>query len=375
MNILVHSIYFPPEVGGLETHAYTLARSQIKMGHSVRVVTSRSGDFPKRETMDGIEIERVPCPNKKIFGWAYTTYAAKPAMRRNSNWADICHVHTFPSIIPGNIARKKGVPLVATIHTSHFLRLAAKGGFWRFYLRRLLKKPDMLLTPSEEIRDVCLDLVPEATCYAMVNAADTDRFKKTDPGIQRPSPNAKMLVVPRRLFHKNGVEYAVRALPHVREKHDAHLYLIGDGPERPKLERIVEELDIEPYVHFQGAQPNEKMPGFLNSADLIVIPSLMEATSVAALEAMACELPIVASDVGGLPEIISNETGRLVPPRQPKALASTIVNLLEMDESKRLEMGVKARRRVVENWSVDKLAEQVIDYYREAREIFERNLR
>ncbi len=370
MNILVHSIYFPPEVGGLETHAYTLARSQIKMGHAVRVITSRSGDFPKREVMDGIEVERVPCPNKKLFGWAYTSYVAKPAMRRNADWADICHVHTFPSIVPGNSARKKGVPLVATIHTSHFLRLAAKGGFWLKYLRRLLKKPDLLLTPSEEIRDVCLDLVPDAVCYAMVNAADTNRFKKTEPSIERPSPSAKMLVVPRRLFEKNGVEYAVRALPFVREKHDAHLYLIGDGPERPKLEKIVDELDIGQYVHFRGAQPNERMPGFLNSADVIVIPSLMEATSVAGLEAMACELPIVASDVGGLPEIVSNETGRLIPPRRPEELANAIIEVLQLPDTERRIMGEKARHKVVENWSVDKLAEQVIEYYFEAMEIF-----
>jgi len=374
VNILVHSIYFPPEVGGLETHAYTLARSQLKMGHDVRVVTSRSGDFPKQEVMEGISVERVSCPNKKLFGWAWTTYSAKPAMRRNADWADICHVHTFPSIIPGYTARKKGVPLVATIHTSHFLRLAAKGGFWRNYLRKLLSKPDLLLTPSEEIRDVCLDLVPDAVCYAMVNAADTDRFSRTEPSIDRPAPNAKMLIVPRRLFEKNGVEYAVRALPFVRERHDAHLYLIGDGPERPKLEKITAELNIVPYVHFQGAQPNDKMPGFLNSADVIVIPSLMEATSVAGLEAMACELPIVASNVGGLPEIISEETGRLVPPRQPEALAEAISEVLELDETQRREMGAKARRKVVDNWSVDKLAEQVVEYYAEAKKLYEEKM-
>jgi glycosyltransferase involved in cell wall biosynthesis len=370
VNILVHSIYFPPEVGGLETHAYTLARSQVKMGHEVRVVTSRSGDFQKRENMEGIEVERVFCPNKKITGWAITSYAAKPVMRRNAPWADICHVHTFPSIIPGEVAHKRGVPLVATIHTSHFLRLAAKGGFWRNYLRSLISKPDILLTPSEEIRDVCLSLVPKARCYAMVNAADTDRFKRTEPSIPQPSESAKMLVVPRRLFEKNGVEYAVRALPFVRRRHNAHLYLIGDGPERAKLERIAEELQIIPYVHFEGAKPNDKMPGFLNSADVIVIPSLMEATSVAGLEAMACELPIVASNVGGLPEIISSETGRLVPPRQPEALAEAISAILELDEAERNEMGAKARKKVVENWSVDRLAEQVLEYYAEAAEIF-----
>jgi len=368
LNILVHSIYFPPEVGGLETHAYTLARAQIKLGHSVHVVTSRSGNFSRRENMEGIEVERIFCPNKRLSGWITTTYAAKPAMRRMSEWADICHVHTFPSIIPGNSARKRGVPLIATIHTSHFLRLVAKGGFWRKYLRSLLLKPDVLLTPSEEIRDVCLDLAPEAICYAMVNAADTDRFKPVEPTIPRHEPDATMLVVPRRLFEKNGVEFAVRALPKIRESRNAHLYLIGDGPERANLEALVDKIGIAEYVHFVGAQPNDRMPGLLCSADVIVIPSLMEATSVAGLEAMACERPIVATHVGGLPEIISHETGRLVPPRDPNSLAAAISEVLTLPENEIKAMGAKARAKVIGNWSVDSLAKQVLNYYDEARE-------
>ena len=369
MNVLVHSIYFPPEVGGLETHAYTLARAQVKLGHSVYVVTSRSGNFPRHETMDGISVERRFCPNKKLTGWVITTYAGRSAMRRKAAWADICHVHTFPSIIPGNVARKRGVPLVATIHTSHFLRLAKKP-FWRKILRNLLSKPDLLLTPSQEIRSVCLELLPNLKIYSMVNAADTDRFNLTEPAIARPSSDAKMLVVPRRLFEKNGVEFAVRALPLVRAQHNAHLYLVGDGPMRDMLEKLAKELGVTEFVHFVGAQPNEKMPGFLSSADIIVIPSLMEATSVAGLEAMACERPIVASDVGGLPEIVSSETGKLVPPANPGALAMAVQELLDAPEEIRREMGHKARTRVVQNWSVESLAKNVIEHYHEAMDVF-----
>ncbi len=369
LNILVHSIYFPPEVGGLETHVRTLARAQIDLGHSVRVITSRSGNFPKSETMDGIEVEREFCPNKKLLGWVVTTLAGMKPMRRWASWADICHVHTFPSIIAGNSARKRGVPLVATIHTSHFLRLAKKP-FWRKVLAHLLSKPDLLLTPSAEIRDVCLELYPAARIHAMVNAADTDRFRSVKCAIDKPSPSARMIVIPRRLFEKNGVEFAIRALPLLREKHDAHIYIVGDGPLRKDFENLASELGIREFVHFEGARPNIEMPSYLSSAEVVVIPSLMEATSVAGLEAMSCERAIVASDVGGLPEIVSNDTGRLVPPQDPGALARAVSELLELPEESRRRMGKIARDRVVENWSVENLARQVLEYYNEATDIF-----
>ena len=369
LNILVHSIYFPPEVGGLETHVRTLARAQVELGHSVKVITSRSGNFPKSETMDGIEVERKFCPNKKLLGWVATTLAGMGPMRRWASWADICHVHTFPSIIAGNSARKRGVPLVATIHTSHFLRLAKKP-FWRKLLAHLLSKPDLLLTPSTEIRDVCLELYPAARVHAMVNAADTDRFRRVKPAIEKPSPTARMIVIPRRLFEKNGVEFAIRALPILRKKHDAHIYLVGDGPLKGDFQELASELGIRGFVHFEGAKPNSEMPSYLCSAEVVVIPSLMEATSVAGLEAMACERAIVASDVGGLPEIVSNDTGRLVPPRDPNALARAISEILELPEESRRRMGEIARDRVVENWSVENLAHRVLEYYKEAKDIF-----
>lgn len=370
MNILVHSIYFPPEVGGLETHAYTLAKAQQKKGHSVHVVTSRAGDYPKKEIMDGINVDRRFCPNKKFTGWVITTLAGMAPMRKMSAWADICHVHTFPSIIPAIALRDRGVPMVATIHTSHFLRLAKKK-FWRKVLRYLLSQPDLILTPSIEIKEVCQDIYPYTPAYAMVNAADTDLFKLTSPAIEKPSPTARMIVVPRRLFEKNGVEYAIRALPTVRKKHNAHLYLVGDGPLRSNLEKLAGKLGIEEYVHFLGAQSHDKMPAILSSAEVIVIPSLMEATSVAGLEAMACERPIVASEVGGLPEIVeNNKTGLLVPPVSPDSLGIAISKILSLPNEQRRIMGKIARNRVVKNWSVDALADQVLGYYQKATSIF-----
>ena len=366
MRILMHSIYFPPEVGGLETHVATLCKALMKRGHDVTVVTSHSiKSAPKFEVYDGIKVHRVFCPKKSTLGWTVTSIAAIPKVYSLSKDIDILHAHTFPSIVPcAPPAKIRKIPFVATIHTSHFLRLAKKA-FWRKVLKFLLKKPDIILAPSKEIKDVCVDIAPNIKAYSLINAVDIERFKPTKPVIDRIN-NEKIIIVPRRLFEKNGVEYAIRALPLVREKVSAHLYLIGDGPLREKLIRLANELGITDFVHFLGAKPNKEMPGYLSSADVVVIPSLIEATSVAALEAMACERVVVASNVGGLPEIVTEKTGKLAQPGDPADLAEKIIEVLLMPDELKANLGRNAREMVVKNWSTDSLAEQVEKIYLEA---------
>ena len=112
---------------------------------------------------------------------------------------------------------------------------------------------------------------------------------------------------------------------------------------------------------FLGARGHDEMPGLLSSAELAVFPSLMEATSVAALESMACELPVAASDVGGLPEIVDGEVGALFEAGNPTALASTVSSLLERDDLRAL--GTAARARVVERWSNARLVDRHLEVY------------
>jgi glycosyltransferase involved in cell wall biosynthesis len=103
------------------------------------------------------------------------------------------------------------------------------------------------------------------------------------------------------------------------------------------------------------------MPGLLASADVAVIPSLMEATSVAALEAMSCGVPVAASRVGGLPEIIDEEVGTLFEPADPASLAARVTALLERPD--REAAGLRGRARVVERWSLVRLARRHVVIY------------
>jgi len=378
VRILQQCIYFPPEVGGLESHAFYLCRELVRMGHHVTMVTSLSQPgLRARDCIDGVEIVRKWFPRRRSpAGWAAHTLATVPHYMRLARHADLLHAQTFASAIPAMRAKRKyGHPLVITLHTSHFLKLARKPA-WRPVLRRIVKSADWLLAASGEIRDVALDLYPHPRAEALTNGVDTDMFlprtgtaQKTDgAGDAGPdrmdraaSRERPRVIVPRRLFEKNGVEYFIRALPLIRRELDIDAVLVGDGPEREKLERLAGELNVRDMVTFMGSRPNHEMPALLANADVAVLPSLMEATSVAALEAMSCAVPVAASRVGGLPEIVDDTVGALFEPADPQSLADTLVGLLRRED--RAEAGRRARERVVQSWSVARLARRHEEIY------------
>jgi glycosyltransferase involved in cell wall biosynthesis len=136
---------------------------------------------------------------------------------------------------------------------------------------------------------------------------------------------------------------------------------VGYGPEREKSERLAAELGVADAVRFMGARPNAEMPGLLSSAEVAVFPSLMEATSVAALEAMSTQVPVAASNVGGLPEIVDETVGTLFEPADPADLARKLAALLQRADLR--EAGVRARQRVVTSWSNERLARRHIEIY------------
>ncbi len=358
----MHAVYFPPEVGGLESHVYYLCRALAGQGHRVDVVTSRSRPgLSAHEVMEGVRVWRTWMPARNTPGWAAHAFASLPRFRELARRADVIHAQDIAAVIPGILGRRAGrAPLVTTYHTSHFLR-RADSPFWRPVFRRFLEAADYNLAASEEIAHVAEAIAPGVRVEPLTNGVETSIFQRVGPLLPPPPPGRRRLIVPRRLFAKNGVEYFVRALPLVAEGADVEAVIVGDGPERETLEALAGELGVLERIRFLGARPNAEMPGLLSSAELAVFPSLMEATSVAALESMACELPVAASRVGGLPEIVDSQVGALFEPADPGSLAEVVVGLL--GRSDLATLGAEARRRVVARWSNARLAARHLEIY------------
>ena len=203
------------------------------------------------------------------------------------------------------------------------------------------------------------------------NGVDTELFRPVEPArlgsgagregeAGRPAP--RRIVVPRRLYEKNGVEYLVRAVPRMaRTLAGLQVVVVGDGPERARLKALARELGVGERMRFLGARAHDEMPGLLCSGEVAVFPSLMEATSVAALECMACGVPVAASRVGGLPEIVDESVGALFEPADPEGLADAVLALLTEGDLE--AMGRRARARVVSRWSNERLAERHLEIY------------
>ena len=360
MKIVMHCLYFPPEIGGLESHVFHLCKGLVEAGCDVSIVTSCSQEgLLAEEEIEGIRVFRTWLPQRSAFGWTAHAIGSMPSLIQLSADADVVHGQSFQSVLPAYAARRiNEIPMVTSWHTSHFLKKADEL-LWKPIFREFLRSSQHNFTASIEIADVAKSLAPDAMIEAIPNGVDTQIFQ--------PSANMKIgakattLIVPRRLYEKNGVEFFIRAMPLIAEAIDVRALIVGDGPEKSRLEELALSLGMQSKIEFLGKREHSEIPKLLNSADIAIFPSLMEATSVAALEAMACGIPVVASDVGGLPELVDNDVGGLFRPRDSRSLAETVLSLISRNDFH--ELGSRARQRVVEKWSNQHLVNRHLDTY------------
>jgi glycosyltransferase involved in cell wall biosynthesis len=151
----------------------------------------------------------------------------------------------------------------------------------------------------------------------------------------------------------------------VLSRHAVELNIIGSGPRLDEYAGLARTLQIMDQVHFLGHVEHGKLPAHYAKADLLVLPSRMESFGLVLVEAMACGLPVVATRVGGIPEVVEDGvTGLLVPPNDPEALAEGINSLLE-DPDRMKAMGARGRERAKEHFTWDTVAKRLVSLYTE----------
>jgi glycosyltransferase involved in cell wall biosynthesis len=168
------------------------------------------------------------------------------------------------------------------------------------------------------------------------------------------------------LTRQKGLEYLLRAMPLVLEEvPSCVLNIVGDGPGRNYYKRLVNELDLKRSVLFFGMVPHRETVNFYRKAWVYCLPSIVEPAANTLLEAMSCGRPVVATEGGGNREIIGDgDTGFLVSPKNPEALAESLIKILT-DKELRRKMGKKARKRAEEEFNLKKLIDKIEEAYRE----------
>lgn len=359
MNILMISMDFPPTVGGISAHVYELSNTLTKAGHNVTVLARELKEGKTYPPLTRIRLHTIKLRLINPLYGLQITHRIKKLLPEVK--PDIIHIHGMGPLEWYNIT---SVPLVYTNHTSGYLKRIKKGGIRRIIqLKRLFKKPDLFLAPSRELLESPFPIA--APKVFISNGIDADKYKfneeqrhnlRKELGIKDHQPLA---ILTRRLAEKNGVAFLARATKYIKNQ-DVRLLFIGDGPERSIIE---DELSrhFEGRYHMLGSMTHDVIIPYYSAADFSILPSLMEATSISGLEAMASSLPLLGTKVGGIPELIEEEgNGLLCKPADEKDLAKKIDVLLSKDLKK---LGARSRVLVEEKFDWQQIAQQTITAY------------
>lgn len=376
MKILTASPDYLPNVGGVAAHVHQLTQALARAGHEVAVVKSDWGRGPDEVKAVGpVEAHYIYCGTPRIPKLSVWLRARKAArymrgLHRERRF-DVLHWHHFYMGCLETRSCCKDIPRVFTNHSSMFL-----DAYYARELRKLrfyLGHADWIIAPSHELVEASHFLLGPERCSYIPNAVDPEQFSPAlaSAEVRRRfgiPENAPLVVTARRLVPKCGVIYLAQAAERIlSEAPQTRILIVGDGPERPGVEAEIDKPACRGKVVLAGSLPNTEMPAILASSDVAALPSLLEATSIFGLEAMACECAIVGTRVGGIPEIVDEgRTGLLIPPREPAAMAEAVVSLVR--DPGRLEAFKKAgRQRVLDHFTWDRVAEQTAEVYERAR--------
>ncbi|MFA0833707.1 MAG: glycosyltransferase family 4 protein [Methanobacterium formicicum] len=281
---------------------------------------------------------------------------------------DVIHVQwPIPNGL-GALFLKKiyGIPYITTIHGEEVH--LSKRYHMLFALRWLVTNSSKTITNSTATRKSCLEAGLDGEKIEVIPfGVDTDFFRPLDV---YKDENIFQILSVGYLIERKGFEYLIRAMPHVLKEHEnARLKIVGSGPLESKLKSLIYELDLGDQVEIVKNVSDEKLLMMYNSADLFVLPSIVdsqgntEGLGVVLLEAMACGVPVIGSDVGGISDIIKNkETGLLIPEKNSYEISQVISKLITNRDlrEKILDNGLNS---VKKKFSWGKIAEYYILIY------------
>src|SRR5215210_7940631 len=367
LRIICPTYWYPQHASDTQaTYVHDINRHLARRGHRVTVVTPGNSSMPARESFDGVEVVRFPMelPVDLTYGRVAQTrvnlmgkvarvavmahyleaqFRATLAVGREQP-ADVIHAHwaipTGPAAV--SAARRLGLPSVITMHGGDVYVNPEQGYDFptRWYvrpaLRWTLRKADALTAITEDCRQHALRAgAPDGSMFLVFNGTDLRRFSPTPAGTAvNPRFGPTMIFACRQLFPRKGIRFLIEAAAQLKPRFpDLKVVVAGDGFERPELARLAADLGIAQDVTFLGWVPNTDLPPYYRAAAVSVIPSLEEGFGIPAAEAMGCEVAVVASDAGGLPEVVEDGvTGLVVPRGDSKALAKAIASLLANPE-------------------------------------------
>ena len=376
--IVTHT--FLPHVGGIEKVVYEQSKRLLQRNYVPTVVTNRI-DTPKNYVVDGINVECYESLNTGFrLGIPYSipTVTSLETFLKAVKSSEIVHAHGHPyltSLIAAKLARRYSKPFVLTQHNTFIEYDSIFDSIEKLndltVGRETLKKADKIITVSNATKNYVLSLGAEPEKISVLhNGVDLQHFrplvgKREEIRRKLGIPQSSIVVLTvRRLVYKNGIDTLIESANIAVKKNPKIVFLvIGKGPDQNSVQARINQFAIESNFRLAGFVKDDDLPSFYNAADFFALPSKSgEGLPLVALEAMACALPVIATNVGGMSEILMNDFGKLVPPDQPDLFAKAILEYAALD----LTLRKKELRAVMEEkYSWEKNVESLVQIYEE----------
>jgi len=379
----VYKDYFPV-LGGIENHIRLLAEAQVRQGMDVTVLVTSLTPRTEVEERAGVRVIKAArlahvasTPlSLEFFAWLRRLRADIA----RGQATDIVHLHfPYPPGELGNLLFRPGRRTVITYHSD----VVRQQGILRAYnplLWRVLRGADRIIATSpnyirtspylSRLADKCvviplgIELEPflRLSGVAGEQGGRGELLPPSAPLLPRPS--APLLLFVGRLRYYKGLQYLLEAMREV----EAHLLVVGSGPMEQPWKKLARELGVADRVTFVGEVPDDELPAYYHLCDVFVLPASerSEAFGTVQIEAMAAGKPVVCTELGTGTSYVNvhEETGLVVPPRDPAALAAAIRRLLADPELRR-RMGERGRERAVREFSAEVMAQRVTRLYEE----------
>ncbi|MBN2370512.1 MAG: N-acetyl-alpha-D-glucosaminyl L-malate synthase BshA [Vicinamibacteria bacterium] len=359
-----------PTVGGSGAVAAELGKQLARRGHSVHFVSYRLpfrlGGFDEH-----ICFHEVDVTTYSLFEYPPhdLALAAKMAEVSRDQSLDLLHVHyAIPHAIAGFLAQQMlgdAAPrLVTTLHGTDITLVGQDRSFFEI-TRFGIERSNGVTAVSRFLARMTMDEFQVSRDIEVIpNFVDVSRHCANCSCCDRRAlaPNSERILLHMSNFRPvKRVHDVIRVLERVNRDVPSVLLMVGDGPERASAQALARRLGVADRVRFLGRQ--DAVEEFTGKADLYLLPSELESFGLSALEAMACGVPVIGSDAGGLPEVVVNgETGFLVPVGDIESMAARARELLT-DETRRREMGAAACRRVSNLFNAEMIVTQYERHY------------
>jgi len=377
---------YPPRiVGGIARHVEDLSKALVRRGMDVDVVTCASDGAEGVEDDEGVAVFRVPLgspspPDFVTWVMQMNLSLLERAIPQAALGADLVHAHDWVVAYAAKTLKHAfRIPLVATIHATEY------GRNWGLHndLQRYISSVEWWLG-FEAWRVICCSdymrgelswvfQFPADKVHVIPNGVDPGRFEAPEGAddlaafrSRWAAPDEKMIFFIGRLVHEKGVHVLIEAFAKVLAYYDkAKLVVAGKGPADPYLRHLAQSFGIYNRIYFAGFVDDATRNRLYKCADIAVVPSLYEPFGITALEAMACGVPVVVSDTGGLGEVVRHGiTGMKALTANPESLADNILTLLG-DDKLRERIREAALRDVRERFNWELIADKTKAVYDE----------